>query len=59
MTNKNNTKAVIYVVRDPRNLVTSFSHHYSYNMEESFNFIFPPIIDILIYIFILININLY
>ena len=38
-TNKANTKAAIYVVRDPRNLVTSFSHHYSYNMEESFNFI--------------------
>ena len=38
-TNKANTKAAIYVVRDPRNLVTSFSHHYSHNMEESFNFI--------------------
>ena len=38
-TNKANTKAAIYVVRDPRNLVTSFSHHYSYSMEESFNFI--------------------
>ena len=38
-TNKNNTKAVIYVVRDPRNLITSFSHHYSMSTIESFNFI--------------------
>ena len=27
-TNKKNTAAVIYVVRDPRNLVTSLSNHY-------------------------------
>ena len=38
-TNKNTTKAVIYVVRDPRNLITSFSHHYSMSAIESFNFI--------------------
>ena len=38
-TNKNTTKAVIYVVRDPRNLITSFSHHYSMSAVESFNFI--------------------
>ena len=38
-TNKNNTKAVIYVVRDPRNVITSLSHHYSMNIEESFNFL--------------------
>ena len=38
-TNKNNTKAVIYVVRDPRNVITSISNHYSFNIEESFNFI--------------------
>ena len=37
-TNKSNTKAAIYVVRDPRNVITSISHHYSMNMEESFNF---------------------
>ena len=30
-TNKTNTKAIIYVVRDPRNLITSLSHHYSKN----------------------------
>ena len=39
-TNKNNTKAVIYVVRDPRNIVTSVLNHYSFkNIEESFDFI--------------------
>ena len=38
-TNKNNTKAAIYVVRDPRNVITSLSHHYDMNIEESFNFL--------------------
>ena len=38
-TNKTNTKAVIYVVRDPRNLITSLSHHYSYSIRKTFNFI--------------------
>ena len=38
-TNKQNTKAAIYVVRDPRNIITSFSHHYSLNIEESLDFI--------------------
>ena len=38
-TNKINTKAAIYVVRDPRNVITSISHHYSLNLEESYNFI--------------------
>ena len=38
-TNKINTKAVIYVVRDPRNLITSISHHYSLDTEEAYNFI--------------------
>ena len=28
-TNKFNTKAAIYVVRDPRNVITSISNHYS------------------------------
>tara|TARA_Y100000590_G_scaffold237044_1_gene266760 strand:- start:6255 stop:7091 length:837 start_codon:yes stop_codon:yes gene_type:complete len=37
-TNKSNTKAAIYVVRDPRNVITSISHHYDMNMEEAFNF---------------------
>ena len=38
-TNKINTKAVIYVVRDPRNLITSISHHYSLDTERAYNFI--------------------
>ena len=38
-TNRNNTCAAIYVVRDPRNLITSFSHHYSMNIDQSYNFI--------------------
>ena len=38
-TNKINTKAVIYVVRDPRNLITSISHHYSLDTVEAYNFI--------------------
>ena len=38
-TNKINTKGAIYVVRDPRNVITSISHHYSLNIEESYNFI--------------------
>ena len=38
-TNKNNTKAAIYVVRDPRNVITSLSHHYDMDIEESFNFL--------------------
>ena len=38
-TNRNNTCAAIYVVRDPRNLITSFSHHYSMNINQSYNFI--------------------
>ena len=35
-TNKANTKAAIYVVRDPRNVITSFSHHYSINLDEAY-----------------------
>ena len=38
-TNKLNTKAVIYVVRDPRNVFTSLSHHYTMDTEQSYNFI--------------------
>ena len=38
-TDRQNTKAAIYIVRDPRNLITSLSHHYSLTIEESYNFI--------------------
>ena len=37
-TDKNNTKAAIYIVRDPRNVITSISNHYEFNIDESFNF---------------------
>ena len=37
-TNSNNTSAFIYVVRDPRNVITSLSHHYNFNLEEAFDF---------------------
>ena len=35
-TNKRNTQAVIYIVRDPRNVITSISNHFSFNIEESY-----------------------
>ena len=34
-TNLDNTLGVIYIVRDPRNLVGSFSNHYSLSLERS------------------------
>ena len=39
-TNKENTLATIYIVRDPRNLVSSISNHYSYTLENSKKFLF-------------------
>ena len=41
-TNKKNTLATIYIVRDPRNLVKSISNHYSKTLEESKEFLFTP-----------------
>jgi len=37
-TNKKNTQAVIYIVRDPRNVITSISNHFSHDIKESYNF---------------------
>ena len=34
-TDLKNTLGVIYIVRDPRNVVTSFAHHYNLNIEEA------------------------
>ena len=31
-----NTLGVIYIVRDPRNLITSYSHHFQLGIEKSF-----------------------
>ena len=39
-TNKKNTLATIYIVRDPRNLISSISNHYSYTLENSKKFLF-------------------
>ena len=38
-TDKNNTLGVIYIVRDPRNILTSLSNHYEIDYEKSFEFI--------------------
>ena len=38
-TDKFNTSAVIYVVRDPRNLITSLVHHYELSLDEAFSFL--------------------
>lgn len=45
-TNKENTLATIYIIRDPRNLVSSIANHYSKTIEESKNFILSPRITI-------------
>jgi len=38
-TNKQNTLGCIYVVRDPRNIITSIKNHYEFDINEAFNFI--------------------
>jgi hypothetical protein len=38
-TDRDNTAAVLYVVRDPRNIITSISNHYEFSLDESFNFL--------------------
>ena len=38
-TNDTNTKAKIYIVRDPRNLVNSISNHYSKTHDEAIKFL--------------------
>ena len=37
-TNKKNTLAAIYVIRDPRNIITSISNHYQINKKDALNF---------------------
>ena len=32
-TNKSNTEAVIYIVRDPRNVITSVANHYTFSLD--------------------------
>ena len=36
-TNLQNTLGVIYIVRDPRNVVTSLAHHYDLSIDEAIN----------------------
>jgi hypothetical protein len=38
-TDRNNTLGTIYIVRDPRNVLTSIKNHYDMNYEEALNFI--------------------
>ena len=38
-TDKLNTLAAIYIVRDPRNLITSLGYHYELNLDEAFSFL--------------------
>ena len=38
-TNRENTLGAIYIVRDPRNVITSLKNHYDMNYDEALNFI--------------------
>tara|TARA_B100001175_G_scaffold118354_1_gene100550 strand:- start:184 stop:1029 length:846 start_codon:yes stop_codon:yes gene_type:complete len=37
-TNKENTLAAIYILRDPRNIITSLAHHYQVTLDDALNF---------------------
>ena len=37
-TDSNNTLGAIYVVRDPRNVITSLANHYEINLDQAFEF---------------------
>ena len=39
-TSPNNTLGVIYIVRDPRNVITSIKNHYTMNYDEALNMMF-------------------
>ena len=38
-TNNMNTSGVVYIVRDPRNLISSISNHYQHNLKTSTDFL--------------------
>ncbi len=38
-TDKNNTLGVIYIVRDPRNMIASIANHYQHSIKESTDFL--------------------
>lgn len=37
-TDQNNSLGGIYIIRDPRNVISSLSHHYQLNLSEALNF---------------------
>ena len=37
-TNRENTLGAIYIIRDPRNLITSLAHHYQISKEDALDF---------------------
>ena len=37
-TDKENTLGAIYIIRDPRNVISSISNHYDYNIKEALDF---------------------
>ena len=41
-TDDKNTLAVIYIVRDPRNLVKSISHHFNFTLDKACEFLLSP-----------------
>ena len=41
-TNKENTLAIIYIVRDPRNLVKSISNHFTLSLDKALEFLTTP-----------------
>ena len=41
-TNKENTQAIVYIVRDPRSLVKSISNHYTLSLDRALNFLITP-----------------
>ncbi|MDA7770686.1 sulfotransferase domain-containing protein [Candidatus Pelagibacter sp.] len=41
-TNNQNTLATIYIVRDPRTLISSISNHYTLNYNEALDFLMTP-----------------
>ena len=43
-TNKENTLAIIYIIRDPQNVVTSLANHYSLSIEKAKNHMFIPFV---------------
>ena len=36
-TNNQNTTGSIYIIRDPRNVITSFANHFAKDIEEKFS----------------------